>query len=43
MRMLYKKNNLLKNDYQQREDAFLRALTNIIPNKAILCMKPRLR
>ena len=34
------KNNLLKNDYQQREDAFLRALTNIIPNKAILCMKP---
>ena len=33
------KNNLLKNDYQQREDAFLRALTNIIPNKAILCMK----
>ena len=34
------KNSLLKNDYQQREDAFLRALTNIIPNKAILCMKP---
>ena len=33
------KNNLLKNDYQQREDAFLRALTNIIPNRAILCMK----
>ena len=34
------KNNLLKNDYQQREDAFLRALTNIIPNRAILCMRP---
>ena len=33
------KNNLLKNDYQQREDAFLRALTNIIPNRAILCMQ----
>ena len=33
------KNSLLKNDYQQREDAFLRALTNIIPNRAILCMK----
>jgi len=29
------KNNLLRNDYQQREDAFLRALTNIIPNKAM--------
>jgi len=33
------KNNLLANDYQQREDAVLRALTNIVPNKAILCMK----
>lgn len=33
------KNSLLKNDYQQREDAFLRALTNIIPNKAIQCMQ----
>lgn len=33
------KNSLLKNDYQQREDAFLRALTNIIPNRAILCMQ----
>lgn len=29
------KNNLLRNDYQQREDAFLRALTNIVPNKAM--------
>ncbi|MBT8037478.1 MAG: hypothetical protein KJO21_08030 [Verrucomicrobiae bacterium] len=33
------KNNLLKNDYQQRENAFLRALTNIIPNKAMMCMQ----
>ncbi len=33
------KNNLLKNDYQQREEAFLRALTNIIPNKAMMCMQ----
>ena len=33
------KNSLLKNDYQQREDAFLRALTNIIPNRAIMCMQ----
>lgn len=29
------KNNLLRNDYQQREQAFLTALTNIIPNKAM--------
>ena len=29
------KNNLLRNDYHQREDAFLRALTNIIPNKTM--------
>ena len=33
------KNSLLKNDYQQREDAFLRALINIIPNRAIICMQ----
>ena len=33
------KNSMLKNDYQQREDAFLRALTNIIPNKAMMCMQ----
>lgn len=33
------KNSLLKNDYQQREEAFLRALTNIIPNRAIQCMQ----
>jgi hypothetical protein len=33
------KNNLLKNDYQHREEAFLRALTNIIPNKAMMCMQ----
>jgi len=33
------KTNLLKNDYEQREEAFLRALTNIIPNKAMLCMQ----
>ncbi len=31
--------SLLKNDYQQREDAFLRALTNIIPNRAMMCMQ----
>ncbi|MCP5538330.1 MAG: hypothetical protein H7A51_19115 [Akkermansiaceae bacterium] len=30
---------LQKNDYQQREDAFLRALTTIIPNKAMICMQ----
>lgn len=30
---------LLKNDYQQREEAFLRALTTIIPNKAMICMQ----
>lgn len=29
------KHHLLRNDYQQREDAFLTALTNIIPNKAM--------
>jgi len=32
------KNNLLRNDYQQREEAFLSALTNIVPNRAMLCM-----
>ena len=32
-------NNLLAHDYKQREDAVLRALTDIIPNKAILCMQ----
>jgi len=37
------KNNLLANDYQQREDAVLRALTNVVPNKAILCMKDNSR
>jgi hypothetical protein len=30
---------ILKNDYQQREEAFLRALTTIIPNKAMICMQ----
>ena len=30
---------LMKSDYQQREDAFLRALTSIIPNKAMQCMQ----
>ena len=29
------KNNLLRNDYQQREEAFLSALTNIVPNRAM--------
>ncbi|NWK54424.1 hypothetical protein HW115_02295 [Verrucomicrobiaceae bacterium N1E253] len=29
------KNLLLRNDYEQRESAFLSALTNIIPNKAM--------
>lgn len=29
------KQNILRNDYQQREGAFLTALTNIIPNKAM--------
>lgn len=33
------KNSQMRNDYQQREDAFLRALTKIVPNKAILCMQ----
>lgn len=33
------KNNMLKNDYQQREEAFLRAMTSIIPSKAMLCMQ----
>ena len=33
------KDHMLRADYQQREEAFLRALTNIIPNKAILCMQ----
>jgi len=37
------KNNLLANDYKQREDAVLRALTNIVPNKAILCMQDNSR
>ena len=32
-------NNTLKSDYQQREDAFLRALVSITPNKAMLCMQ----
>jgi len=32
-------NNLLANDFKQREDAVLRALTDVIPNKAILCMQ----
>lgn len=32
------KNDLLRNDYQQREKAFLSALTNIVPNKAMRCM-----
>ncbi len=31
--------NMLKSDYQQREEAFLRALVTIIPNKAMLCMQ----
>jgi len=34
------KNHMLRSDYQQREEAFLRALTNIVPNKAITCMQP---
>jgi len=33
------KNSMLRNDYHQREDAFLRALTNILPNKAMICMQ----
>lgn len=33
------KNTMMKGDYQQREDAFLRALTTVIPNKAMLCMQ----
>ncbi|MBK1830368.1 hypothetical protein JIN77_06505 [Verrucomicrobiaceae bacterium R5-34] len=33
------KDHALRADYQQREEAFLRALTNIIPNKAMLCMQ----
>lgn len=37
------KNNMLRNDYQQREDAFLRALTNIIANKAMICMQDNSR
>lgn len=37
------KNNMLKNDYQQREDAFLRALTNIIPNRTMICMQDNSR
>ncbi|MFK7910274.1 MAG: hypothetical protein AB8F34_06685 [Akkermansiaceae bacterium] len=30
---------MLKADYQQREEAFLRALVTIVPNKAMLCMQ----
>lgn len=33
------KDHMLRADYQQREEAFLRALTNIIPNKAMRCMQ----
>ena len=33
------KDHMQRADYQQREEAFLRALTTIIPNKAILCMQ----
>ena len=33
------KDHMLRADYQQREEAFLRALTNIIPNKAMQCMQ----
>jgi len=33
------KDHSLRADYQQREEAFLRAMTNIIPNKAMLCMQ----
>ncbi len=32
-------NHMLRGDYQQREEAFLRAMTNIIPNRAIIGMK----
>ena len=32
-------NNMLRTDYQQREDAFLRAMTNIIPNRAMRGMQ----
>jgi len=32
------KNNMLSNDYQQREDAFLRALIDIVPNQAMRSM-----
>ena len=31
--------NMLNSDYKQREEAFLRALVTIIPNKAMLCMQ----
>lgn len=33
------KDHMMRADYQQREEAFLRAMTNIIPNKAMLCMQ----
>ena len=33
------KDHMLRSDYQQREEAFLRALTNIVPNQAIRCMQ----
>ncbi|BDS08512.1 hypothetical protein NT6N_35520 [Oceaniferula spumae] len=33
------KDHMLRADYQQREEAFLRALTNIVPNKAMICMQ----
>lgn len=32
------KHHMLRHDYHQREGAFLSALTNIIPNKAMRCM-----
>lgn len=31
--------NMLRTDYQQREDAFLRAMTNILPNRAMRGMQ----
>ena len=33
------KDHMLRADYQQREEAFLRALTNIIPNKTMIGMQ----
>jgi len=37
------KDHMMRADYQQREEAFLRALTNIIPNKAMICMQANSR